>query len=118
MINWHCSIQEHELITKVVFRAVDIAAGQGFNLPAFSCTMDLTAFHLNGCPLDLDSLAKAKPCDLIHDVAGIREHINRETGKLEDCFLPRYAKSCPDVPLNDRNPKGKAFRPSMKKSAP
>lgn len=52
--------------------------------------MDITACHLNGCPLDLPGLADASIGDFNHDVMGIRKFINRETGKLEGDF-PRYA---------------------------
>jgi hypothetical protein len=53
-------------------------------------TMDLTAVHLN-TPLDLQALLEADQFDFAHDVAGIQRHINRNTGKLGGCFLPRSA---------------------------
>lgn len=53
--------------------------------------MDLTACHANGCPIDWDRLNKADDFTLVHDVSGIQSHINRQTGQLEDCFLPRCA---------------------------
>ncbi|WP_321874515.1 DUF6874 family protein [Burkholderia ubonensis] len=53
--------------------------------------MDLTACHANGCPMDWESLSAADDFTLAHDVGGIRCHINRRTGRLEDCFLPRCA---------------------------
>lgn len=55
-------------------------------------TMDLEATHSNGCPMDFVKLLSAPSFDFFHDVAGIRRHIDRETGKLLDCFLPRCAK--------------------------
>lgn len=56
-----------------------------------SLSMDLTACHANGCPLRLSDLRGSSPLDFAHDVLGIVRHINRETGKLGDCFSPRYA---------------------------
>lgn len=53
--------------------------------------MDITACHLNGFPLRLDDLLAADDMNFAHDVFGIRRHIDRETGKLLDCFLPRFA---------------------------
>ena len=53
--------------------------------------MDVTACHANGCPLDLVKLLAAPRFDFIHDVGGIRQHLDRETGELRDCFLPRCA---------------------------
>lgn len=53
--------------------------------------MDITAAHANGCPLRLAELADAPDSDFTHDVFGIRRHLDRETGKLGGCFVPRYA---------------------------
>lgn len=53
--------------------------------------MDIAAAHLNGCPLRLEELADADNFNFAHDVLGINRHLNRETGELQDCFLPRYA---------------------------
>jgi hypothetical protein len=54
-----------------------------------SLVMDLTATHANGCPIDWDRLNTADDFTFTHDVSGIQRHINRKTGKLENCFLPR-----------------------------
>lgn len=54
--------------------------------------MDLIATHVNGTPLDLQRLLDAPDFDFFHDIGGIRRHLNRETGKLGDHFLPRTAK--------------------------
>jgi hypothetical protein len=54
--------------------------------------MDITACHTGACPLDLAAMVAGADADLAHDVAGIYRHFNRETGALEDCFSPRYAK--------------------------
>ena len=53
--------------------------------------MDLTAVHANGCPLRLDALLAADASSFAHDVLGIRKHLDRSTGQLGDCFVPRYA---------------------------
>lgn len=54
--------------------------------------MDVLAAHANGCPLDFAALAEASDFDLAHDVGGIIRHIDRNTGKLTGCFLPRHAQ--------------------------
>ncbi|KKK55056.1 hypothetical protein LCGC14_3078450, partial [marine sediment metagenome] len=41
--------------------------------------------------LDLARFLEGPDFDFAHDVWGIRNHLNRETGQLENCFLPRYA---------------------------
>ena len=53
--------------------------------------LDLTACHANGCELKLVELLAADPADFSHDIYGIRRHLNRKTGQLEDCFLPRFS---------------------------
>jgi hypothetical protein len=54
--------------------------------------MDITAAHLNGCRLDLRALLRGSVDDFVHDVAGIRRHLDRTTGKLQNCFEPRFRK--------------------------
>jgi hypothetical protein len=54
--------------------------------------MDLEAVNSNGCPLDFQSLLDFPNFDFGHDIYGIGKHIDRTTGKLQDCFLPRCAK--------------------------
>ena len=53
--------------------------------------MDIVAVHANGCPLKLNDLLESDDFNFAHDVFGIGRHLNRETGQLEDCFLPRFA---------------------------
>lgn len=55
--------------------------------------MDLSACHAQGCELDFERLLAAPAEDFEHDILGIRRHLNRETGYLEDFFVPRYAKA-------------------------
>ena len=59
--------------------------------PTMDTIMDIAAAHLNGCPLKLDELLHADDFNFLHDVFGIMNNINRQTGKLENNFLPRYA---------------------------
>jgi len=52
-----------------------------------SLFMDLEVAH-HACPLDLQRLADAP--DMLHDVCGIIAHLDRNSGELADCFVPRY----------------------------
>lgn len=53
--------------------------------------MDLTYVHaVSG--LDLDGMLAGRIEDIAHDVRGIATHLDRETGQLRDCFVPRYAR--------------------------
>jgi len=92
-MNMHCTGRECKQIIDIMLRAATLMNFESRGSSRLEVTMDLTACHLNGCRLDLDGLLTATPSDLIHDVAGIMRHINRQTGQLEDCFLPRYEMS-------------------------
>lgn len=90
MIDLHCSRADVDLIFQIAHRAEPLYRKVGDKKLAL--VMDLTACHCNGCTLDLTGLLNAGEIDFSHDIYGIRRHINRETGKLEDCFTPRYAR--------------------------
>ena len=83
--------EEVRTINKIAHRAVAMAASAGIEYPVMDADMDITACHVNGCPLKLDALLAADEFNFAHDVFGIRRHINRRTGKLENCFLPRFS---------------------------
>lgn len=80
---------EEEEAVKVI---IDRMIGQGFiTVDPMDIHMDLSATHYN-CPLDLIKMSQADDFNMIHDVTGIARHLNRKTGELENCFLPRCAK--------------------------
>lgn len=93
MINWSKDKTEMEIEANIARRAVIMAKKYGIlDYPQMTALMDIDACHNNGCPLKLDELLKADDANFAHDVFGIRESIDRKTGKLTGCFLPRYAK--------------------------
>jgi len=57
--------------------------------------LDINAVHSNGNPLRLADLLSANTFGFTHDVTGIRRHIDRRTGQLKNCFLPRYSQPEP-----------------------
>jgi hypothetical protein len=57
--------------------------------------MDLEVTHSNGTPLDFDALLAFDDFSFFHDINGIANNLNRRTGQLENCFLPRCAKPSP-----------------------
>jgi len=87
ILNWKVSREEHLLIAAIVKRYAALLP----EVDHLELNMDITATHANGCPLKLQELLEAPEFDFVHDVVGIRRHINRQTGQLEDFFLPRYA---------------------------
>lgn len=93
-ISFETTPAEHATIMKIVDRFESFekqALGHATN--RMSLMMDLTACHANGNPLRLDDLlATDDEFSFVHDVGGIRRHLNRDTGKLEDFFSPRFSK--------------------------
>lgn len=83
------SSQDAIKIGKIVDRAMPIYRRHGVKVARLTLVMNLTACHANGNPLDLDKLLTFDDGNLMHDVGGISRHLNRETGALENCFLPR-----------------------------
>jgi len=90
-ISFDVSRFELKVIGRITDRAMAEAKEAGVALNRQTVMMDLMACHANGCPLKLDELEKAPGFDFAHDVFGIMRHMDRTTGKLGGCFVPRYA---------------------------
>ena len=58
------------------------------DIDTFSLEMDLTAVHVT-TPLNLEKLESFPNGDLLHDIFGISNHLDRATGELKNCFWPR-----------------------------
>jgi hypothetical protein len=92
MITFTTNKNEHKTIQAIADRASVMALQIGkCEYERVTAAMDITAVHANGCPLRLGELLAAEPFDFAHDVFGIRRHLNRKTGQLEDHFMPRYS---------------------------
>jgi hypothetical protein len=65
-------------------------------------TMDLSACHANGCPVNLARLLDADDANFGHDVLGIQRHIDRRTGKLRRKFAPRTMMTDGERALRDQ----------------
>ena len=86
MIDWDkLTKKDVRKIHAIAVRAVNEFGGNLMN-----CEMDISAAHLD-TKLNLDKLLEADRSNFAHDIFGIQKHINRETGKIENCFLPRYS---------------------------
>lgn len=92
MIDWS-KITRIDLtdVDRIATRAIKATPLHSPMLNKMDLTMDLAAAHI-ACPIDLQQLLDAKELDFWHDVSGIIKHIDRETGELRDCFVPRCAK--------------------------
>lgn len=80
---------ERAKIVKIARRAVALAEEHGLAYDQQWAEMDITACHANGMRLDLDKLLKADDFNLAHDVFGIRRHLDKQTGQIQNCFVPR-----------------------------
>lgn len=90
MINFDVSNDDKITIRKIAERAME----SGLVSPEYGrlgVEMNITAVHANGCPLRLAALLAADDLNFAHDITGIHRHLNRETGKLDPLFLPRFA---------------------------
>ena len=88
-INFNASNEDLEFIIAISERAMSFFPSSNH---ITDVQMDLTACHLNGCPLDLPGLYVARDFDFAHDINGIARNLDRKTGKLRNSFLPRYRK--------------------------
>jgi hypothetical protein len=79
--------EEYAMVQVIAKRAVKMKIYRD----RLTADMDISAAHAT-CPLDLVRLLEADNFNFGHDMAGIRDHLNRETGKLERFFLPRCAR--------------------------
>jgi isopentenyl diphosphate isomerase/L-lactate dehydrogenase-like FMN-dependent dehydrogenase len=87
MITWNTSKEDYKVINEIVERAKNL----GVKRDTLDLDMDICAAHEN-CPLRLEDFLKADDFNFLHDVYGIISNLNRETGELENCFLPRFAR--------------------------
>ena len=88
MIDWSkTTLKENRTIAAIGKRACKLRPDLDFQ----STIMDITATHISGCKLKLEALLKAKNFDFFHDIIGIANCLDRDTGKLQNCFLPRYS---------------------------
>lgn len=88
-IKWDITPEDDRLIEQIVDRVMKMWSDE-FN--RLDITMDITAAHLNGCPLKLEKLLKFDEFNFNHDIFGIRNCIDRKTGKLTRNFLPRCSR--------------------------
>ena len=88
-ITFSVSREDDALITQIARRCVRRAWAKLERYEFRTVFMDVTACHANGCPLELKKLLDSPVGDFDHDLEGIRRHIDRSTGRLQDCFAPR-----------------------------
>lgn len=80
--------EERPRLEAIADRMVELDDDFPFN----TVLLDLLAVHCNGMPLDIEKLYRFDDFNLAHDVYGINRHLDRSTGQLGGCFVPRCAK--------------------------
>jgi hypothetical protein len=75
---------------RVQAMAIAGRAAKLLHYPKMDTLMDIYAV-CSHTPLRLHELATADDFDFVHDVGGIRQHLNRQTGELRNHFVPRFA---------------------------
>jgi hypothetical protein len=88
MVNFSTSSIDREMIHRICERAFE----SGYVDSMMDSIMDVTACHLNGNRLNLGEFLASDDFNFAHDFNGIKAHIDRSTGKLGDCFVPRFTK--------------------------
>ncbi len=94
-LSFACSADDCYIISRIVDRALRLA--QSWSAPGLNrraLTMDLTACHASGMPLNLQALLDTpEEGSFAHDVFGIHRHLDRATGQLTQCFVLRFARA-------------------------
>lgn len=83
--------EDSETVRRIVERAAGRFERFGVKLDRLSLHMDLSAVHAER-PLNLDAMLAGSDLDFSHDICGIMKHMDRKTGSLRDCFVPRFAR--------------------------
>ncbi len=92
-IDWDVSDEDKRLIKLIAERSCALYTKlTGNQSDIVEEMMNFTACHANGTPLRLQALLDADDFAFAHDAFGIGRHINKRTGKMDNCFLPRFAQ--------------------------
>lgn len=89
-VNFDVTKQESAIIHQIAQRAVKMAKEAGVEYDTLDAEMDVTAVHANGNPLRLEEFLSADNFNFAHDAFGIRNNLNRKTGRLKGLFSPRF----------------------------
>ena len=88
-------MKPHIAITAAEMRIIDAIVHRARAwLPDDGLKMDLISTHLR-VPLRLQELLDADDFNFAHDIVGIAQHLNRETLRLQDGWMPRFARDHP-----------------------
>lgn len=89
---WKATPEDAKLIGDIATRAWYLLTNKRRSQDLERIAEDLTACHLNGCPLRLSAMLYGADHDLMQDITLIFKHLDRRTGKLTGTDLPLYHK--------------------------
>jgi len=82
--------EETQVQMAIAERAMPLFRKAGVDVTKLEVFMDVANVH-KVCPLRLQELLEADDFNFSHDIGGIYSHFNRQTKKLENFFMPRFA---------------------------
>lgn len=82
---------DFQAIGKIVDRVWSTPALRRLYRSRMDAHMDLSAVHANGNPLRFGDLLAADDFSFAHDIGGISRFLDRDTGRLTNCFSPRFS---------------------------
>lgn len=94
-MDFKVSLEDHVAICAIADRAVAMARRFGSRIEKIEFVMSLSAVH-NKRPLRLHELLGTDDANFSHDVFGIYNCLDTETGELRNCFVPRFTRK-PDA---------------------
>lgn len=87
MIDWNkTSVEDVNLLRAISKRAIKLKQDMDY----ITLDMDIAAAHITN-PLKLKELLKADDFNFMHDIIGITNNIDRDTGEMSNYFLPKYS---------------------------
>lgn len=89
LVSLNTTPEEQALITQICSRAMHLGL---VDKDVLDLSMDLSATHANGNPLDFQALMDFDDGNFAHDINGIQACIDRSDGQLTHCFSPRCSK--------------------------
>jgi len=98
-VNFKVSRADADRIKKICQRGWAVDWLRASYADFVSMRMDVTAVHCNGNPLRHADLLAADDFNFLHDMSGICNCLDRNTGKLTRNFRPRFSRPArdPDV---------------------
>lgn len=90
-IKFATSRHDADVIAKIVTRGWGIEWLRRSYAQKLDMHMDVSAVHANGNPLRLEALLDADDFNFAHDMSGICNCLDRDTGKLTRHFRPRFS---------------------------